>query len=346
MRAPFEPPPFPYHDGLVVPLSVDRKGLVGPTRKQVRGPNWRRTSHGFYVPSSVELSPEQRIVEASPFLGPRTALTGWACLRWLGATWLDGTTAGGSDSLPVSIVGWGEHVSQEGFRFTQERQTNTLMLQYDGLPLVDPWSAVCFEMRHANSVRQAVLAVDMACQADLVTLEEMSAYLALHRAWTGIPQARTALALADENVWSPQETRLRLVWMLDCEFPRPLCNVPIFDRGGSHLLTPDIFDPVAGVCGEYDGAHHLERGQRRKDRDREARAREHGLEFFTVMAGDLGTLACEQRMKQARARARFQPPEERGWTVDPPSWWTPTLTVEQRRRLSATDRNLWLGETA
>ena len=41
--------------------------------------------------------------------------------------------------------------------------------------------------------------------------------------------------------------------------PRPLCNVPVFDRFGQHIGTPDLLDPVAGVVGEYDGALHLER---------------------------------------------------------------------------------------
>ena len=55
---------------------------------------------------------------------------------------------------------------------------------------------------------------------------------------------------------------MRLVWELDAGHPRPLCNVPLFDRHGRHLATPDLVDPGAGVVGEYDGAVHLTGAQR------------------------------------------------------------------------------------
>ena len=55
--------------GLVLPIQVDPCGLAGPTRMQVRGGAWRRTSRGMYVPSSVDGHlPEQRIIEAAAVL--------------------------------------------------------------------------------------------------------------------------------------------------------------------------------------------------------------------------------------------------------------------------------------
>ena len=52
--------------GLVRPVRVDPTGITGPTPHQARGPSWRRTSHGFYVPAGTGSDlPEQRILEAS-----------------------------------------------------------------------------------------------------------------------------------------------------------------------------------------------------------------------------------------------------------------------------------------
>lgn len=294
------------------------------------------------MPSAVEHTPEQRIVEALPFLTNGTAVTGWAALRWLGATWLDGSTAGGTDQLPVPMLVASHHKPQTGYLFSEERWTYATAFEHDGLVLTDPWHATCFAMRMASSVWAAVSVLDMTCHANLVSLAEMEQFLALHNGFTGIPQARAAFALANENAWSPQEVRLRKAWEQDLGFPPPLCNQPIFDLRGNHLLTPDILDPIAGVFGEYDGEHHLTRAQRTRDRDREELARDHGLEYFVVMAGELGTSQAERRMRAARNRARFQPEDERSWTIEPPAWWAPADTVAQRRELALANQNLWL----
>jgi hypothetical protein len=289
--------------------------------------------------------PEQRIVEALPLLAhtrgreaEAAVITGWAALRWLGARWFDGTVAGGRTLAPVPILLGPDRAPQPGFLFSEERRGYTTYFEHDGMPLSDPWRSTGFEMRYAPSVREAAVILSMACQADLVSLEEMADYLHFLNGWTGIPQARAALPLAGENFWSPQEVRMALAWQLECGFEPALANVPIFDHAGQHVLTPDLFDPVAGVCGEYDGKLHLEGGQRRRDRNREERARDFGLEYFTVLAGDLGTSRCLDRMAAARARARFEPEDRRRWTLESPPWWRESLTVAQRRANSARRR--------
>ena len=66
---------------LVRPVRVDPEGLTGPTRGQARGPGWRRTSQGLHVPAGVDVTPEQRIVEAAAVLRKDEAVAGWAALR-------------------------------------------------------------------------------------------------------------------------------------------------------------------------------------------------------------------------------------------------------------------------
>jgi hypothetical protein len=52
-----------------------------------------------------------------------------------------------------------------------------------------------------------------------------------------------------------------------------------------------------------------------------------------------------RRTKEARERALRLGPERR-WTVDPPAWWTPTVTVEQRRSLTSAERARFLRHRA
>lgn len=89
---------------------------------------------------------------------------------------------------------------------------------------------------------------------------------------------------------------------------------------------------------DYDGGVHLVGAQRRRDRDREETFRRAGLEYMTVLGSDQDEELLARRMHESRARARFAAPLERDWTTDPPRWWIPTGTVEQRRNLAEHER--------
>ncbi len=225
----------------------------------------------------------------------------------------------------------------------QERLNPAEVMAVDGLRVTIPERSVCFQMRYADDVREAVVWFDMAAYNDLVSIQELAAYVMLHPGWTGIPRAREALDLVDENSWSPWETRMRNIWDLDAQLPRPLCNRPIFDLRGQHIGTPDLFDPEKGVAGEFDSTLHLSGAQRSSDLRREGLFRGHGLEYFTVLAGDIGQRQMvAQRMLDARERAPDVPESRRTWTLTPPPWWTESHTVEQRRALTGRARELAL----
>ncbi|CAM3260146.1 hypothetical protein NODU109028_07585 [Nocardioides dubius] len=272
-----------------------------------------------------------------------TGLTGWAALRWCGATWFDGLDVSGAE-LEVQLLTADHSIrSQPGIRVSEERRSFATLRVLDGVPCVDAVHATAFAMRYAASAREAGVVFEMAAFSDAVSIAEIRALLARMNGWTGVPRAREALAHLDENSWSPQETRLRQVWLLDALLPKVLANRPVFDRYGNHLGTPDLFDEEAGLVVEYDGAHHLQRAQRLRDLDREARFRRAGLEYLAVASlrqDDRGSLI--RLLREARSRARFAAPSSRAWTTALPRWWTPLFTVEQRRSLDAEQRERWL----
>ena len=147
-------------------------------------------------------------------------------------------------------------------------------------------------------------------------------YVDSRPAWTGVYRARFAADHAVDGSRSPQETLLRLVWVLDAGLPRPLCNQPVFSLGGSLLGYPDLFDPVAGLVGEYDGKDHLREDRRRRDRTREERFRDHGLEYVAIVTGELTrTAAVVERLRAAYRRAPFTPRDRRRWTLEQPAWF-------------------------
>lgn len=334
----YAPPPF--HErrpGLVLPVRADPTGVVGPTRGASRGPHWRTTSRGLVVPSDVARSAGQRTVEAAAVLQEDEAVTGWAALHWTAATWFDGTRDG-VVPLDVPVVARRHLIAQPGFVVSQEFLHPDEIEVVDGLPVTAAVRSVVYEMRYAAGLGDAIVALDMACYSDVVSLAEVAAYLEKLGPVTGIQQARDALAEGEENSWSPQETKMRGLWTRRAGRPSPLCNAPVFTLDGQHVGTPDFVESTTGLVGLYHGDSHLSLVGASKDNRQDADYRELGLEPVAMFATDwLDVDAFVARLLSAARRAR----SARGprlWTVDPPPWWTPTNTVARRRALNASER--------
>jgi hypothetical protein len=325
----------------VRPVPVDPRGERGPTRGQAAGPRWRRVGRGWYVPATVDgAAPEQRILEASVRLPAGGAVTGWAACRLYGASFFDGLLPDGRTELPVPLV-----VGPRG----PVRPGRGVTLSYDRLDASDRASrygisctsvrrALFDAMRSAPDVREAVVAMDMMAAAELTSIRRMSDFCLTRARWNGVPQVRAALDLASEDSLSPNETRMRLVWVLDAGLPMPEVNKPVYDLSGRLLGVVDILDLEAGVVGEYDGEEHRHVRRHSKDVGREDLLRRHGLEVFRVTGPDMSNKRLlVERMHGARARAKWQPPGQRAWTIEDPFPSEPAPTLDD-----LLDRREWL----
>lgn len=336
--------------GVVVPRPPDAAGVAGPTPGQARGPRWRRVAPGHYVPADTDSSTrDQRIVEAMAGLPPDAAVTGWASLGWRRARWFEGLAPDGLTPLdvPVALDRRRGVRRRVGVELTEDWLLPGDVVDVDGLRTTIPARAVAFEACRARSLAAAVATVDMAAAADCIDLEGLGDYAAGLGPRPGIRRFREALSRADENAWSPQESRMRLVWT-DL---RPgivlAANRPVFDHAGRHLMTPDLLDERAGIVGEYDGAVHLEDPTRRRDLDREALCRDLGLELVTMMSSSRADAASfTARLGAAYRRSIARSGRRRAWTTEQPTWWVDTSTVARRRALPDTDRALWLRRLA
>jgi hypothetical protein len=76
---------------------------------------------------------------------------------------------------------------------------------------------------------------------------------------------RALLPLIDGGAMSPQETRLRLMY-IDAGLPKPTTQIPVFDEWGHHVRTLDMGWEEFMVAAEYDGdQHRTDRPQYVKD---------------------------------------------------------------------------------
>ncbi|WP_235736195.1 hypothetical protein [Nocardioides alcanivorans] len=282
------PPPRLPAPQFVTPVRADLRGIAGPKPSTARGSKWRRVAPHLFVPTDASLQqPAQRILEASLRIGDgRGAVSGWASLHLAGAPWFEGRDSWGRD-LPVLLVSRSQITVPIGVRLLRAGVDQAELVLRHGVPCTGVHRALFDEIRSRGHLRPAVAAIDMALHAGLTTLDEFGAWLAPLRCVPGLVLAREALALAMPGAESPPESGLRLLWQLDARLGPPLPNVNLHSTSGRFLGRPDLFDPVAGVIGDYDGAHHRETRARAKDVAREELFRNHGLEYFSVVGGEM-----------------------------------------------------------
>jgi hypothetical protein len=261
----------------------------------------------------------------------------------MGATWFEGQGRDGPLPVPVALGDHRQVRPRPGVVLSEDWLFDDDVVMVDGLPVTVPERAVTYEVRRSRILPRAVRIIDMAAFDDLVDIEGLTVYTERLVARGGIRLLKRALDLANENAWSPPEVDMRTEWRGARRGVQLLCNHPIFDLSGRHLLTPDLFDAVHGVAGEYNGAVHDGVAPRRRDLDREEICRRHEIEVVSMMSTDnrdVSRFLGRLRAAYQRAEARSDP--ERSWTVDQPDWWVDTSTVARRRALSPEQRARWL----
>lgn len=278
----------------------------GPTRAQARGPRWRRSSPGRYVPASVNRTVEQRILEAAQRLPENGAVSGWAALRLAGANFCDGLAPDGVTELPVQLVGPPSSNFRVGPGCERHRQglDESEVVVRHGVPCTVVERSVLDAVRWAPDPREAVVVVDIVLAAGLTTSSSLVSYGARVRHRPGAAQLRRALELAVDRSRSPSETPLRLVWQLDGGFPAPRCNWPVADLSGRRIGRPDLLCEELAVIGEFDGSDHSRAATRSVDASKESDYRDAGFELFRVTGRDLARPdVILRRMRAAVARA-------------------------------------------
>jgi very-short-patch-repair endonuclease len=102
----------------------------------------------------------------------------------------------------------------------------------------------------------------------------------------GIAKATQALELLDDGAESPKESELRLL-LRSAGFGPFASNFELFDARGDFVARIDLVLPGARIGIEYEGDHHRDRRQWRKDMARRRRIEALGWIYIPVTQADL-----------------------------------------------------------
>ena len=309
----------------MLPVRIVPTGENGPTPAQARGPYWRRTSHGFYVPAQTrEDLPEQRIAEASVRLPAQARITGWAACRLSGANFFDGLDRDGRTRLGVPVsVGPRGQMAKPGLKVVYWPIPEEHHATRHGLATVDELWATADAARLSSSFVEAVVVIDMMCVAEIVSIRQLRE--------SRLRFAPGVLDAASEHALSPNEVRCRTAlpgvrWLVNCL---------IHDLSGRLLGIADLIDLVAGLVVEFDGADHREAARHTRDVVKEDSLRRAGLEVVRVTGREVDDeVLVGDRVRAGRARARFETEADRRWLARPPADTLHDL-IEERAFLRA-----------
>jgi hypothetical protein len=121
-----------------------------------------------------------------------------------------------------------------------------------------------FDLGRQRSRIEAVIALDAMCRRRLVTIAMLHDYIARHGALRGVSRIRERLPEVEPLCESPMETRLRLL-LQDGGAPAPQAQFEVRTQQGHLIARVDLAYPQWMIALEYDGDHHRERVQFRRD---------------------------------------------------------------------------------
>lgn len=198
-------------------------------------------------------------------------LGGWAALRWLGVTALDGRTGpAGATLLPITVCTGpvGRLRAPRGVVVDRSTLLDIDVVEHNGV-LVTAAERSCLDVMRSHGAEEGLVAADATVRAGLTSRECLATGLARMTGLKGVPRARLAVSLVDGRAESGPESRLRYVWVVEARLPVPLVNPVVVDLDGRFVARADLVDPEAATVGEYDGSQHRELTQHTADNVRE-----------------------------------------------------------------------------
>lgn len=216
---------------------------------QLQSRRWQRLACGVYSSSNRDATPMLVIAAASRRLPVESVFSGAT------AAWLHGLDVA---PVPIEVTVPAGHAASHraGMRFHKARLDASEAVTRHGFRVTSVRRTLA-DLAASSTLTEAVVAVDMALHAGLVTLPDLVDYSSSLAGRKGTSRFRRALSLADVAE-SAMESRLRLLLVLS-GLPAPCPQVDLFSESGEHLARVDLYYASHRLCIEFDGGNHRDR---------------------------------------------------------------------------------------
>jgi hypothetical protein len=266
-------------------FAVTAEGTADLTREQTRAARFVAPSRGVRYPLTT--SDVRQARAAAALLGSRVGavLCGTSAAMhfelpvppWIGLAPLD------SDAV-IAVPSGGAHPDRRGVVGRRLVLRECDVTVHAGLATTTP-ARTWLDCAGVIPLEHLVAMGDVILRRQLATPEELADIVAWARRRRGVINARRALPLLDPAAESPGESLTRAHLLLG-GVPRPVCNRDIY-HWGIWIARVDLCWLEYRVIVEYDGAVHLEEGQRRRDAARRNQLQEAGWLVITFTADDM-----------------------------------------------------------
>ncbi len=201
---------------------------------------------GVYIPKDSTVTLWDRAKAAWLATGRQAVVTGVAASGLYGANWVDPDTT-------IELISPRHARPQPGLVIRQESIAPDEVTTVSGIPVVVRGRAAFDLGRHLRR-SEAVARLDALMRNQVFSTEDVLILTKRYPGVRGLKRLTEALPLVDGGAASPQETRLRLLY-IDAGLPRPTTQVPV-RNGWEAVRILDLGWEKFRVGSEYDGDVH------------------------------------------------------------------------------------------
>ncbi|WP_167106937.1 hypothetical protein [Mycobacterium sp. DL592] len=201
---------------------------------------------GVYMPKGSAVTLWDRAKAAWLATGCQAVVTGVVASGLYGANWVDAHT-------PVELISPRHARPQPGLVVRQESIAPDEVTKVSGIPVVVRARAAFDLGRHLGR-GESIARLDALMRNQVFSSEDVVLLAKRYPGVRGLKRLAEVLPLVDGGAASPQETRLRLLYV-DAGLPRPETQVPVFD-GRRAVRILDLGWERFRVGSEYDGDVH------------------------------------------------------------------------------------------
>ncbi len=269
------------------PFTVAAAERAGITRSRTRAKDLASPAYGVRVPADVALTLAQRCVVRAAMLPPDAVFSHLTAAALHHLPLPLSPRDEDNDILDISVTRPTRAPRGKGIRGHHATFAEGDVDRRWGVAATSPIRTFCdlagrLELAHLVALGDALVRRDFG----LHTREELARALEQHPGRRHVRRLRRAVELLDEDSESPKESELRVV-IIEAGLPAPRCQESVFDEHHRFVARIDLTYPHLRIAIEYEGDHHREKQQWRKDLARRRRLEALGWVYLSVTQADL-----------------------------------------------------------